>query len=80
MEKFTSGVAHRGASVRIPLNTEYNGKGYYEDRRPASNMDPYVVCASIYSVAELNNFGLDDLERQYDKFLKNKENIVVTHL
>ena len=80
MEKFSSGVAHRGASVRIPLNTEYNGKGYYEDRRPASNMDPYVVCASIYSVAELNNFGLDDLERQYDKFLKNKENIVVTHL
>lgn len=80
MEKFTSGVAHRGASVRIPLNTEYNGKGYYEDRRPASNMDPYVVCASIYSVAELNNFGLDDLERQYNKFLKNKENIVVTHL
>lgn len=80
MEKFSFGVAHRGASVRIPLNTEYNGKGYYEDRRPASNMDPYVVCASIYSVAELNNFGLDDLERQYDKFLKNKENIVVTHL
>eukprot|EP01083_Nonionella_stella_P077885 212914_1 len=42
-DKFTYGVADRGASVRIPRITEKEQKGYFEDRRPASNMDPYVV-------------------------------------
>eukprot|EP00499_Haloplacidia_sp_CaronLabIsolate_P001166 CAMPEP_0196797762 /NCGR_PEP_ID=MMETSP1104-20130614/38800_1 /TAXON_ID=33652 /ORGANISM="Cafeteria sp., Strain Caron Lab Isolate" /LENGTH=362 /DNA_ID=CAMNT_0042168169 /DNA_START=10 /DNA_END=1098 /DNA_ORIENTATION=- len=44
---FSYGVANRGASVRIPRETEANGKGYFEDRRPASNMDPYVVTAKL---------------------------------
>ena len=44
---FTSGVADRGASVRIPRQTKVNGKGYFEDRRPASNMDPYLVTSKI---------------------------------
>ena len=42
MDTFTSGVADRGASVRIPHDTVKNGSGYFEDRRPSSNMDPYV--------------------------------------
>ena len=41
------GVANRGASIRVGRETEQNGKGYFEDRRPASNMDPYVVTAMI---------------------------------
>lgn len=45
---FTFGVANRGASIRIPRETEKNGCGYLEDRRPASNMDPYTVCSLIY--------------------------------
>lgn len=44
---FTYGVADRGASVRIPRFTERDKKGYFEDRRPASNMDPYLVTAKI---------------------------------
>jgi len=44
---FTYGVADRGASVRIPRFTERDNKGYLEDRRPASNMDPYLVTAKI---------------------------------
>ncbi|XP_027202305.1 glutamine synthetase-like [Dermatophagoides pteronyssinus] len=44
MEKFSYGVANRGASVRIPRSVADKGYGYLEDRRPASNMDPYVVC------------------------------------
>jgi glutamine synthetase len=47
MERFSSGVADRGASIRIPRETVKNGKGYFEDRRPSSSMDPYVVCAKI---------------------------------
>lgn len=42
-DTFTHGVADRSASVRIPLDTFKNKSGYLEDRRPASNMDPYVV-------------------------------------
>ncbi|PON82329.1 Glutamine synthetase [Trema orientale] len=41
------GVANRGASVRVGRSTERDGKGYFEDRRPASNMDPYVVTSMI---------------------------------
>ncbi|QCD98458.1 glutamine synthetase [Vigna unguiculata] len=44
---FLWGVANRGASVRVGRDTEKAGKGYFEDRRPASNMDPYVVTSMI---------------------------------
>jgi glutamine synthetase len=44
---FSYGVANRGASVRIPRQTEKDQKGYLEDRRPSSNMDPYVVTSLI---------------------------------
>lgn len=48
MHKFSYGVGNRAASVRIPTSTMHaNGMGYIEDRRPSSNMDPYVVCAMI---------------------------------
>lgn len=40
---------NRGASVRISYDTINNGYGYFEDRRPASNMDPYVVTSIIFS-------------------------------
>ena len=46
--KFSYGVANRGCSVRIPRSTEANGCGYLEDRRPASNMDPYVVTSLLF--------------------------------
>ena len=46
--KFSYGVANRGCSVRIPRTAKLEGKGYFEDRRPASNMDPYVVTSKIF--------------------------------
>jgi len=48
MHKFSYGVANRGASIRIPRDTEREKKGYFEDRRPASNCDPYVVTSKIF--------------------------------
>ena len=40
--KFSWGEMDRGASIRIPSFTVNNAyKGYLEDRRPASNIDPY---------------------------------------
>ena len=43
MNTFRSGVADRGASIRIPLPVQLKGYGYLEDRRPAANVDPYTV-------------------------------------
>jgi glutamine synthetase len=48
IDKFSYGVANRGASIRIPRSAEADQKGYFEDRRPASNMDPYAVTAKIF--------------------------------
>ncbi len=46
-DKFTYGVGDRTASVRIPTTTVREQKGYIEDRRPASDCDPYVVTSII---------------------------------
>ncbi|KAM7533167.1 hypothetical protein Aperf_G00000122128 [Anoplocephala perfoliata] len=40
---FSSGVANRGASIRIPRHVSEKGYGYLEDRRPSANCDPYSV-------------------------------------
>jgi len=40
---FTYGIGDRGASARINNNTHRAGYGYFEDRRPAANIDPYLV-------------------------------------
>jgi len=47
IHQFRYGRSDRGASVRIPMATIAAGKGYFEDRRPAANMDPYQVCAIL---------------------------------
>lgn len=44
---FTYGECNRESSIRIPINVHQQGYGYLEDRRPASNLDPYLVCAKI---------------------------------
>lgn len=43
MDKFSWGVADRGCSIRIPRQCAADGKGYFEDRRPASNGCPYQI-------------------------------------
>jgi len=47
ISQFSSGVADRGASIRIPRHVAAEGRGYLEDRRPASNIDPYRVTEII---------------------------------
>ena len=53
-KKFTSGVADRGASVRIPSAVEALGCGYLEDRRPCANADPYLVCSYLMDVIDVS--------------------------
>lgn len=48
INEFSYGVSDRGASIRIPIATVESGwKGWLEDRRPASNANPYEVAARI---------------------------------
>ena len=48
IHEFSYGVSDRGASIRIPIMTVENGyKGWLEDRRPASNGDPYKIAGRI---------------------------------
>ena len=48
IDQFSYGVSDRGASIRIPVSTVVDGwKGRLEDRRTASNADPYKVSAAI---------------------------------
>lgn len=47
IDKFSYGVSDRGASIRIPIHVSKTWKGYLEDRRPASNADPYLVVARV---------------------------------
>ena len=45
---FSYGISDRGASIRIPIITVERGwKGWLEDRRPASNGDPYKIAGKI---------------------------------
>ena len=46
-DKFTHGKANRGASVRIGNDTYDEKKGYFEDRRPGANMNPYQVTSML---------------------------------
>jgi len=47
-DKFSDGVANRGCSIRRGNDTVKNRKGYFEDRRPSSNCDPYLVTGKIF--------------------------------
>ncbi|MEZ4906370.1 MAG: glutamine synthetase beta-grasp domain-containing protein [Saprospiraceae bacterium] len=47
IDTFSYGVSDRGASVRIPSSTATTWTGYLEDRRPASNADPYLILSTI---------------------------------
>lgn len=47
IHEYRYGVSDRGASIRIPLATAKDNKGYLEDRRPSANMDPYEVAGIL---------------------------------
>lgn len=53
---FKVGSGDRGCSIRIPRPVTISGHGYFEDRRPGANADPYLVaarlCTSVCGVDE----------------------------
>ena len=61
IDKFSWGVSDRGASIRVPLQTSQEWKGYVEDRRPASNADPYRIVSVISETLDIAS-TLDNIE------------------
>lgn len=58
IEKFSYGISDRGSSIRIPIAViEGSWRGYLEDRRPASNADPYQIAAKIMSTLKEAKVG-----------------------
>ena len=54
IDDFSFGASNRGASIRIPLyTTTHNWKGYLEDRRPASDANPYQVIRRIMETVKI---------------------------
>ena len=47
IDTFSWGVSDRGSSIRVPQATAKEWIGYLEDRRPASNADPYQIVRVI---------------------------------
>ncbi|XP_061039024.1 glutamine synthetase isoform X1 [Eubalaena glacialis] len=54
---FSAGVANRGASIRIPRTVGQEKKGYFEDRRPSANCDPFAVTEALIRTCLLNETG-----------------------
>jgi glutamine synthetase len=46
--QFSWGIGTRNTSIRIPCQVIKDGCGYFEDRRPAANMDPYQVTSFLF--------------------------------
>jgi glutamine synthetase len=49
-EEFTYDVGTRNTSVRIPNKVFKDKKGYFEDRRPGSNIDPYLAMGKLLEI------------------------------
>lgn len=49
IDEFGFGVGTRGTSIRIPNQVNNEKKGYFEDRRPAADADPYLVSARLFA-------------------------------
>lgn len=57
IDQFSAGVANRSASIRIPRSVGQDRKGYFEDRRPSANCDPYMVTEVLVRTCLLKEEG-----------------------
>ena len=55
--QFQSSVGDKwSATIRIPTMVSVNGRGYLEDRRPPSNLDPYSAAEGLVRACILGEF------------------------
>jgi len=70
---FKSGAADRGCSIRIPRPVAAQGYGYFEDRRPGANADPYLVAARLAATLA----GVDEGVMQFTSWPRKEEEFAV---
>lgn len=71
-DEFSYGIGARGCSVRIGNDAKENGCGYMEDRRPSSNIDPYLSCAALADITCNGGKNMDKLLEVYRDFVSKK--------
>jgi glutamine synthetase len=72
IHKFSWGVSDRGASIRVPQKTSENWKGYIEDRRPASNGNPYQIIKVIVDAIKMTG-EIDEVKKRMNTNVSYKE-------
>lgn len=69
IDTFKSGTADRGCSIRIPQLVAQKGSGYFEDRRPGANADPYLVAARLCTTV----CGVDEAVMKFSSWPRSEE-------
>lgn len=72
-DEFTYGIGNRSCSVRIGNDAKKNGCGYMEERRPASNTDPYLSVSALADVTVNNGANMENLILKFKKFRNDME-------
>jgi len=70
-DEFTYGIGARGCSVRIGNEMKKNGCGYMEDRRPSSNIDPYLSVAALADATMNGGKNIPEMVEAYTEFRTN---------
>jgi len=68
IDKFSYRVGSRASSIRIGNKTYRDRRGYFEDRRPASNCDPYLVGGMILDTMVLNGKYGNEIVEAFKKY------------
>jgi len=85
LDHYDYGVGSRCTSIRIPNETQSNGRGYFEDRRPSASADPYLVTSRLFaSSCAIPSEQLDSYGREHEPdFVKDlradKQKAVLAH-
>ena len=74
LNEFSWSVGHRGVSVRIPGSDPEKNKGYYEDRRPSGNCDPWLVSSLVADSALLDGKYGEQMVKNYKWLIENVKN------
>lgn len=70
---FKAGTADRGCSIRIPQPVAKKGYGYFEDRRPGANADPYLVAARLCTTV----CGIDESVMKFSSWPRKNAKLAV---
>merc|ERR1712232_315314 len=72
-DEFTYGIGARGCSVRIGNDAKRDGCGYMEDRRPSSNIDPYLSVSALADITVNDGVHMEEMVEAYTKFRANMD-------